>query len=198
MSRNASRSPRAHTAVGQVRIIGGEWGGRKLPVLSKPGLRPTSDRVRETLFNWLQFQIPGMRVLDPFAGTGALALEALSRGATHATFCELDSDAARQLQTNIETLGAQSRSDLRRTDGVQCLRDLARQSARFDLVFLDPPFGLNLHEPALLAVDDVTEVGAWLYVEQDLRGGARPSARWQEHRQGQTREVHYALYRRSE
>ncbi|MEF2148171.1 16S rRNA (guanine(966)-N(2))-methyltransferase RsmD [Aquilutibacter rugosus] len=197
MNRNASRAPRAQTATGQVRIIGGEWGGRKLPVLNKPGLRPTSDRVRETLFNWIQFQIAGMRVLDPFAGTGALGLEALSRGAVHTTFCELDSDAARQLQVNIETLGAQDRSDLRRTDGVQCLRSLAGQSERFDLIFLDPPFGLNLHEPALQAVDHITGAGSWLYLEQELRGGARPSALWQEHRQGQTREVHYALYRRS-
>ena len=99
------RQPAA--AVGQVRIIGGKWRNTKLPVPLSPGLRPSSDRVRETLFNWLMSRLGGARVLDLFAGSGALGLEAVSRGAAQATLVERDAALSRQLRESVARLGAQ-------------------------------------------------------------------------------------------
>ena len=96
-----SRPAHSATAMGEIRIIGGDWRGRKLPVLNAEGLRPTSDRVRETLFNWLQFEIAGANCLDVFSGSGALAIEALSRGAKQVTLLELNPANAKQLKQNL-------------------------------------------------------------------------------------------------
>ena len=103
------------TKLGEVRIIGGDWRGRKLPVLNAEGLRPTSDRVRETLFNWLQFEMPGAKCLDVFAGSGALSFEALSRGAKQATLLELGTANANQLKQYLQTLHI-SNASVEKTD----------------------------------------------------------------------------------
>ncbi|OGT78380.1 MAG: 16S rRNA (guanine(966)-N(2))-methyltransferase RsmD [Gammaproteobacteria bacterium RIFCSPLOWO2_02_FULL_56_15] len=129
---------------GRVRIIGGKWRGRKLPIMSYPELRPTPDRVRETLFNWLQPVIEGAVCLDLFAGTGVLGFEALSRGARRVVMVEQDSKFAGRLE--------QQRKHLE-TDDVEiihaeALEWLKRTSESFDLVFLDPPFRKNLIPPS--------------------------------------------------
>ncbi|MDR9499405.1 MAG: 16S rRNA (guanine(966)-N(2))-methyltransferase RsmD [Hydrogenovibrio sp.] len=167
---------------GQIRLIGGDWRGRKLPVLSADGLRPTSDRVRETLFNWLQFDIPGARVLDVFSGTGALGLEALSRGAKQVTLLEAAPKAARQLQANLQRLApAADRATLVETDALNWLvRTPVSDQTVYDGVFLDPPFGQGLMQPAVDALLNGHWVHdrSWLYLEQEK------DAEWPELPQG--------------
>ncbi len=119
-----------------------------MPVVSVPGLRPTPDRVRETLFNWLQFQVPGARCLDLFAGSGALGLEALSREAAEVVFIEQHPAAFAQLQSNLQTLTAHG-AVLRHTDA---FRYLQHETQPFDVIFLDPPFRQGLAEQALALV----------------------------------------------
>ncbi len=125
-------------APGFVRIIGGLWKRSKLAVPAKPGLRPTPDRVRETLFNWLGQDLSGLRCLDAFAGSGALGFEAASRGATQVLLCELDPGLAAGLRANAERLKA-TQIRVQRGDAVAALKGAARGA--WDLVFLDPPFG---------------------------------------------------------
>ncbi|MGH8108729.1 MAG: 16S rRNA (guanine(966)-N(2))-methyltransferase RsmD, partial [Arenimonas sp.] len=123
---------------GQVRIISGLWRGSKLPVESYPGLRPTSDRVRETLFNWLQSQIAGKRVLDCFAGTGALGFEAASRGAAEVVLLEKVPALVNSLRESATRLKAGNL----KVESSDSFSWLGRQpTERFDLVFIDPPFG---------------------------------------------------------
>lgn len=182
---------------GSVRIIGGRWRGSKLPVADAVGLRPTSDRVRETLFNWLQPMIHGARVLDLFAGSGALGLEAASRGASRVVLVEKDPALAAALQANADRLG---KADATRAVEVVCddaLRWLAHEPGeRFDLVFLDPPFAAGLWQPALAALEPWLAPDAWLYLEAPREGAPVPGQGWLPHRSGETREVRYALCRR--
>lgn len=121
---------------GRLRIIGGRWRGRRLPVPQAPGLRPTPDRVRETLFNWLAPYLEGSHCLDLFAGSGALCLEALSRGAAHAVLVEKAAHVATMLRLNIETLKAAG-ADVRNMDAVAYLEGPVEPA---DILFLDPPF----------------------------------------------------------
>ena len=130
------RPPRANGYPGSIRIIGGRWRSRRLPVLAAEGLRPTPDRVRETLFNWLAPYIDGARCVDLFAGSGALCLEALSRGAAEVVMVERSYEAARQLQDNIARLQALGANVVR----LDALEFLAGPPRPFDVVFLDPPF----------------------------------------------------------
>lgn len=123
-------------AASQLRIIGGQWRSRRLPIASVPGLRPTPDRVRETLFNWLQSVVPGARCLDLFAGSGALGFEALSREAADVVLVEKHSAAFVQLQANVAQLPAK-RAELINCDALLYLRSGVEP---FDLIFLDPPF----------------------------------------------------------
>lgn len=185
------RSPRKEA--GQVRIIGGQWRNTRLQVPDSPGLRPTSDRVRETLFNWLMPVLAGARVVDAFAGSGALGLEAVSRGAEHAVLVERDAALARSLREVVARLGAEDRVDVVQDDARAWL---ARQPAGgFDLAFVDPPFGAELWQPTLDALLPALAPGAWLYLESPAgRAPALPPG-WELHRQGDTREVRYALYR---
>ena len=134
--RNSSRTTKV-SPPGRLRIVAGKWRRRLVNIASVPGLRPTSERIRETLFNWLGPQIHGKRCLDLFAGTGALGLEALSRGAASVTFVEKSRDAARMLRQVCEELGADD-VQVRCDDAFQYLR--SGSDERFDLVFLDPPF----------------------------------------------------------
>jgi len=139
---------------GQLRIIGGDWRGRKLNFPAVADLRPTSDRVRETVFNWLQFDVPGARCLDLFAGSGALGLEALSRGAREVVMVELDRQAAQQIGAHIKTLG----SDKGRVEQSDVLHFLKGPARPFDVVFLDPPYKLG----CLPQCCELLEQGGWL------------------------------------
>ena len=126
---------------GQLRIVAGNWRSRLLQIADVPGLRPTSERIRETLFNWLTPGIHGSRCLDLCAGTGALGLEALSRGAKRVVFVEKSLKAAKTLRQNIETLGSEDAVVL----NLDAQNYLAESPAeRFDIVFLDPPFAAGL------------------------------------------------------
>jgi len=147
---------------GEVRIVGGQWKRTKLAVLDKPGLRPTPDRVRETLFNWLGQDLTGWRCLDAFAGTGALGLEAASRGAQAVILVEQDAALVAQLQKHAQRLQA-SALQIVRDDGLNALRQAEPGSC--DLIFLDPPFDANLFEPALKAAAQALKTSGWIYLE---------------------------------
>ncbi len=131
---------------GQVRLIAGRWRGRRLPVVSGPGLRPTGDRLRETLFNWLAPLLPGSRCLDLFAGSGALGLEAASRGAREVVLLEYNDAAFEQLQRTFAVLGDPPEVTLQRADA---RRWLAEPPVPFDVVFIDPPWDSGWHETLL-------------------------------------------------
>lgn len=123
---------------GTLRIIGGDWRGRRLEFPSSPNLRPTGDRIRETLFNWLAAEVSGSRCLDLFAGSGALGLEALSRGARHCTFLETSSAAIEGINAHLSLLNAVDRGRVINTNALSWRED------PFDIVFVDPPFSDNL------------------------------------------------------
>jgi 16S rRNA (guanine966-N2)-methyltransferase len=144
-----------------VRIIGGRWRGRRVPFATDPGIRPTPDRVRETLFNWLRNDVDGARCLDLFAGSGALGLESLSRGAAQCTFVEQSAPAAAMIRATLAAVGGEG--VVIETDAVRWLARAsttaaARRGERFDLVFLDPPFGKDWLPRVLAALDQ----GAWV------------------------------------
>jgi 16S rRNA (guanine966-N2)-methyltransferase len=161
-----------HGRPSRVRIIGGAWRRRWLPVAPVPGLRPSADAQRETLFNWLQHGLPGATVLDLFAGTGALGLEAASRGAHSVLLVEKSPVAARQLEANCRLLGA-AQVTVRQDDALRLLAQGPEAAGLdpFDLVFVDPPFEKGLVAPVL----EHLLGGAWLvldarvYVEQESR-----------------------------
>lgn len=154
---------RAPTAVPrEVRIIGGQWKRTRLAVLDKPGLRPTPDRVRETLFNWLGHDLTGWRCVDAFAGTGALGLEAASRGATDVLLVEQDADLVSRLRAVQEKLGA-NMVRVERANGLSVLGRLP--PASIDLIFLDPPFDAGIHEKALAASASAVTAEGLIYLE---------------------------------
>ena len=179
---------------GSVRIIGGRWRGTRLPVADAAGLRPTSDRVRETLFNWLTSKLPGARVLDLFAGSGALGLESLSRGAREALLVERDANLTESLRQTVARLHAEAEARVVVADALAFLR--APPHGRFDLVFLDPPFAANLWPAAFAALPPWLADEAWLYVESPPAVEVEPGSGFRLHREGRTREARYALYRR--
>jgi 16S rRNA (guanine(966)-N(2))-methyltransferase RsmD len=150
------------TAAHEIRIIGGQWRRTPIKVLDKPGLRPTPDRVRETLFNWLGQDLAGWRCVDAFAGTGALGLEAASRGAAQVIALESDAELAKQLESLAERLKA-SALQVQRIDAVAAMQRLT--AGAFDVVFLDPPFDGPWFEPALKAAVRLVPVGGWVYLE---------------------------------
>ena len=179
---------------GSVRIIGGRWRGTRLPVADMAGLRPTSDRVRETLFNWLAPVLPGARVLDLFAGSGALGLEALSRGAREALLLERDPKLAESLRQTVARLQAGDEAQVVAADAAAFLR--APLHGRFDIAFLDPPFAANLWPAVFAELPPWLADDAWLYVESPVAADIAPGAGFRLHREGRTREARYALYRR--
>lgn len=148
---------------GEIRIIGGQWKRTRLSVPDKPGLRPTPDRVRETLFNWLGQSLEGGSCVDAFAGTGALGLEAASRGAAQVQLVEQDAALVKALHVLVQRLKATEQVTVRRGDGVLMLRGLP--AASVDLVLLDPPFEANLFESALKAARPCLRPSGWLYLE---------------------------------
>jgi 16S rRNA (guanine966-N2)-methyltransferase len=180
---------------GRIRIIGGHLRNSRLDVPDIPGLRPTSERVRETLFNWLAPTIAGVRALDLCAGTGALGIEALSRGARAVQFVEPDASVADALRGNLVRLKAAGGE----VAGMDAVRFLQGTAQPFGLVFLDPPFAEGLW-PALA---HKLEEGGWLapaaqiYVESPRGHVPDLPVNWLQHREGQAGEVRYALYRRS-
>ena len=175
MGKNTGSKPARGNAPNQVRIIGGRWKRTPLPVLDAEGLRPTPDRVRETLFNWLAARVPGARCLDLFAGSGALGLEALSRGAAHVTFVEREPAAAREIAARLTEWGSHAAS-VERADARTFLE--RTPAARFDIVFLDPPFSSTLLAEAAIRL----EQGGWLsdgaliYVECPAAAAAKRHA----------------------
>lgn len=179
---------------GDVRIIAGRLRGSKLPVADRPGLRPTSDRVRETLFNWLQPVLPGARVLDLFAGTGALGFEAASRGAADVLLVERDAGLAANLRAQATRLRADA-VRVREADALAWLGEPGDE--RFDIVFLDPPFDAGLWTPAAERLAPRLAPSAWIYVESPAGSAPVLPPGWMPHRQGATRDVHYGLYRTS-
>ena len=156
--RSAAKAPRSH----ELRIIGGDWKRSKLKVLDKPGLRPTPDRVRETLFNWLGQDLTGWRCIDLFAGTGALGFEAASRGAVNVLVVEQDPALVEQLQRTQAHLKADM-VRVQRGDGVAALRHSG--TAAWNLVLIDPPFDSALFVPALAASAATLAPGGWVYLE---------------------------------
>ena len=154
---------------GRLRIVAGKWRSRRLPVAEEPGLRPTSARIRETLFNWLASTIEGSRCLDLFAGTGALGFEALSRGAREVVFVENSARAAAALKESVKVLEATG-ARIHQADAISYLK---REPEPFDIVFLDPPFADDLLEDLcrLLSEGNWLADGARVYLEQD---GERP------------------------
>lgn len=187
-----NKNPRS-SSTGQIRIIGGLWRGRKLPVPDSAGLRPTTDRIRETLFNWLAPKIQGARCLDCFAGSGALGLEALSRHAASATLLELARPVAQQLTKNLSTLGCHTG----RVINTDTLDFLAKSGEPHDLVFIDPPFRKGLLQQTI----DQLEQQGWLadnaliYIESEVEHG-QPSVpvSWHLHREKIAGQVAYRLY----
>ena len=151
---------------GRLRIVAGKWRSRLLPVADVPGLRPTSERLRETLFNWLAPTIEGTKCLDLFAGTGALGLEALSRGASSVDFVEISKVAATALCENIQTLNA-TNTDVHQANAMTFLD--SEPPTQYDTVFLDPPFATDSYQELcrLLASHNWLAKGAHIYLEQD-------------------------------
>jgi len=175
----------------QVRIIGGEWRSRRIAFPDHEGLRPSADRVRETLFNWLGQDLSGKRCLDLFAGSGALGFEALSRGAASVVMVEKSRGVCAALRRNAELLGAKN-LQLHCADALEFATAAAADAAaRFDVVFLDPPFASKLLAQALPLLAPLLRPGARVYVES--AAAFAPGDGWRVLRQGRAGQVHYTL-----
>jgi 16S rRNA (guanine966-N2)-methyltransferase len=181
-------------ASGRIRIIGGSLRNSRLDVPDMPGLRPTAERVRETLFNWLAPIIAGASCLDLCAGTGALGIEALSRGAASVQFVEREPRAAQALRDNLHRL--KTAGQVVAVDAMTYLRGAPQPC---DLVFLDPPFALDLWPGLAQQLESAgwLTAQAWIYVEspRDVAPALPPN--WHLHREGLAGEVRFALYRRA-
>lgn len=190
----AGAGARAATT-GRIRIIAGRLRNSRLQVPDLPGLRPTPERVRETLFNWLAPEIEGARCLDLCAGTGALGIEALSRGAASVRLVELDARAVLALRSNLQRLDAGQAA----VTAMDARQFLAGPAQPYDVVFMDPPFALSLWSPLALQL----ESSGWLasralvYVESPRAGVPELPPNWLLQRAGAAGAVHFALYRRS-
>jgi 16S rRNA (guanine966-N2)-methyltransferase len=162
-----SRRNSQSSATGTIRIIAGQFRGRKLPVLDAEGLRPTTDRTKETVFNWLMHDVLNTNCLDLFAGSGGLGFEALSRYARKVTFVEKDILSAKQLQTNFTQLNT-DRDQFILSIG-DAFEFLAKTNDKYGLIFIDPPFGKSWVEPAVEAIikRELLVDGGLIYVEQE-------------------------------
>lgn len=180
-------------SVSKVRIIGGQWRGRKLPVRDQEGLRPTGDRLRETLFNWLMPYIHGAECLDAFAGSGALGFEALSRGAQFTQFIEMHQGAAQQINANITLLNG--RAEVARSDFLAW----SNNGKRFDIVFLDPPFSHALWSPAIqhLVDRDMLNPQALVYIEKPANYPLSCPEDWEPLKTKRAGQVDITLYKTS-
>ena len=179
----------------QLRIIGGQWRGRKLSFPEIPGLRPTPDRVRETIFNWLAPVISGARCLDLFAGSGALGLEALSRGASHVVLVDNHSAAIKQLHTNLELLQSTTAEAVK----AEASQYLTGPVSAFDIVFLDPPYQADLLPECIEQLEQGgwLKSHAWIYLEASSKSGLPPlPPTWTVYRSKTAGEVGYHLVQR--
>ena len=195
--RKPNKAATAHSGDGQLRIIGGKWRSRQFNFPMAAGLRPTPNRVRETLFNWLAPYVEGAKVLDLFAGSGALFLEALSRGAGSALALDLNPAAIASLRGHLLTLGCDN-GQLLQSDALAYLQTQA--ATPFDLVFLDPPFSQDLLLPAcnLLEQHGWLAADAWVYSESENPPSALGlPGNWRLHREQKAGQVYYALWQRS-
>ena len=191
MARSKNKQPRQS----ELRIVGGKWRSRKLGFTPDQGLRPTTDRIRETLFNWLAPTIIGARCADLFAGSGALGLEALSRGAAHCDFVDTSKSVQQQISQHLETLGAMSHG--------HCFVDsaqnyLSSKKTPVDIAFIDPPFALGVAGPVcrLLSSSGLLARAAWVYVETPKAELlAELPANWSLYRNKVAGNVAYRLYR---
>ncbi len=179
----------------RVRITGGEWRSRLVKVIDAPGLRPTPDRVRETLFNWLGQDLTGWCCLDLFAGSGILGFEAASRGAEKVVFVERDQRSVQVLRQNAATLVPETvaggRLEVHPGDGVKFAASVAAAGPAFDLVFLDPPYRLGLLERTWPHLAALCRPGARLYVEAGQ--AVEPPLPWRVVRAGVAGQVHFHL-----
>ena len=193
----SSKAVPAHGGQGQLRIIAGQWRSRQFAFPMAHGLRPTPNRVRETLFNWLAPYVEGAKVLDLFAGSGALFLEALSRGAGSALALDLNPEAINSLRGHLQTLRCDN-GQLLQTDA---LRHLEQQPPTpFDLVFLDPPFSQDLLLPACNLLEDNGWLSsdAWVYTESENPPSSLGlPGNWRLHREQKAGQVYYALWQRT-
>ncbi len=183
------------TKTGQLRIIGGQWRGRKLTFSPVPGLRPTADRVRETLFNWLAPVIHGARCVDLYAGSGALGLEALSRGAAYCDFVDISPVALDQIRSHLSVLDAADRAGCHRETASSFLQHTG--PGPWDIAFIDPPFGGDLVAPTcdLLARRNLLSANALVYIESGT-GEQAPTlpTDWSLHREKRAGSVAYRLF----
>ncbi|MBD8595207.1 MULTISPECIES: 16S rRNA (guanine(966)-N(2))-methyltransferase RsmD [unclassified Pseudomonas] len=190
------KTKQPHGGQGHLRIIGGQWRSRKLSFPEAPGLRPTPDRVRETLFNWLAAHIEGAKVLDAFTGSGALYLEALSRGASMALALDANASAISSLRHNLDLLGC-AVGQLLQSDALKYLE--TQTPSAFDLVFLDPPFHQNLLPATCTLLEDKGWLAAraWIYTESEAPPSAlQMPATWRLHREKKAGQVYYSLWQR--
>jgi len=189
----AKRNAEKKSQPGRLRIVAGNWRSRLLEIADVPGLRPTSARIRETLFNWLAARLPGARCLDLFAGTGALGLEALSRGAAACTLVENSATAAATLRNNIVALQANGATVLE----MDAFRFLQQSGDRqFDIVFLDPPFAADLQPDLcrLLQEGSMLADNARIYIEEDRsQPGFELPEQWQVLKTKNAGNVRYTL-----
>ncbi|MFC3155829.1 16S rRNA (guanine(966)-N(2))-methyltransferase RsmD [Gilvimarinus japonicus] len=194
MAKQQRRQPAGDSLRQPLRLIGGQWRGRKLDFPLCDGLRPTGDRIRETLFNWLAPYVPEAVGADLYAGSGALGLEALSRGAARMTFCERDPAAAKALADNLKRLDA-SGGQLLHIDALHWL-STGDITAPLALVFLDPPFAADLWQPSIdaLVAREWLADGAAIYIESGLDSVFQVPDNWQLHREKRTGGVCYRLY----
>ncbi len=176
-----------------MRIVGGRYRSRRLRVPARPGLRPTPDRVRETLFNWLGQDLTGLRCLDLFAGTGILGFEAASRGAASVVLVERDQRVAATLRQNAEIFD-DDRLELVREDALEFAALSARRNRSFDLAFLDPPYRQQWLDRLWPLLPAIMAPGARLYVEAEM--ALVPPAPWRVERQGKAGQVFYHLLER--
>lgn len=183
--------------VNQLRIIGGKWRSRRLEFPSADGLRPTGDRIRETLFNWLAPHLPGARCLDAFAGSGALGFEALSRGAKEVVFVEKNPSALQYLTINRDKLEAQT-ANIIPADVVEWLT--REHETTFDIIFLDPPFSDSLHDQCLQVIAESTlfHANTLIYIESNQSYSPNLPLNWDIYKDKKTASLAYRLLRTAE
>ncbi|MCP5325985.1 MAG: 16S rRNA (guanine(966)-N(2))-methyltransferase RsmD [Oceanospirillaceae bacterium] len=180
----------------KLRIIGGQWRSRQLSFPDAEGLRPTTDRIRETVFNWLQPVIHGARCLDLFSGSGAMGFEALSRGAASVVMVDLNPKVVRQLKENVQLLATRNAQVVQ----ADCLQYLSQANGPFDVIFLDPPFAKDMLQSVLERIEKhaLLASGGYVYVECERQlSDLRFPPHWQLHREREGGQVRFSLYQNS-
>ena len=181
-----------HSGAGKIRIIAGDWRGRRLQVMEQQGLRPTPDRVRETLFNWLMPYLPGANCIDVCAGTGVLSFESLSRGANSVLMLEKDKIVADKLQEMNTVLHA--KAEIYNANALSYLQQTTAK--QYDIAFVDPPYDLQLHEKIFTALQEKGWLAehALVYTEKSRNQEFNVPDNWQLYKQGKAGQVDYFLY----